>query len=372
MQCHEFSILTLLNHCVFFKFYCTLPCNSSVGGNLLIAANATVNGTIEAMDGIYAPLVTISGLLKSNNALIQGNLTTTSAQIDDTLRVGERAILGSSSDSDHSNIGSLIVNTTSVSITSKLFGNNATFHGTVELVHANVTNYLTAEEIIASKITSLDSISIPRGNLEVTKGSVQCMDLISNGTLIANGDILAHEQIFTPKLHVTESINTTMMTGEYAMFEMAYLNNVTAGNMTIEDSVNSNIVHANDIEVKDGIKARSYIGKRMYTEDIAASGIITSQSLFIKGDTKMNGIVDISDQTTIQAKLIAKQLEVEDSFESTTATFRGSVTAAGMEVRKLNVNGDMMVNGIDVVDVLNQLSELTKRVEKLEAMLQNT
>ena len=278
-----------------------------------------------------------------------------------------------------SSLKSRIIVAEDVNITSTLLGEEATisklvagvasFSGDVKAKNV-IAGAVHVENLTSDQLVSKGPISIEDGDLSVCRGALKALNVEIDGNVTT--DSLYSRNIVSMNIKAQNSLNASQIIGRNGQFEDARINTLTLnGNLTVSNGAviaeitRTQSLFAKRADFKEGVTAISFIGKRIYSEDISASGYITAQDVIVKGDVTVNNNADFKKAISVD-KLTAKDVQIENSLQASTATFGGLMKAGGVEVRKISIHGDLYLNGEDIAKKLN---DLVARVKSLEAML---
>ena len=126
----------------------------------------------------------------------------------------------------------------------------------------------------------------------------------------------------------------------------ATFDNITTANLT------TTAITADKLEVT-GVVAKSTVVSRIYAQDVAASGFVTTAGILVKNQAIFRGQIDAKALTTDQ--LDAAKANIE-SISGSTLDVTGTLTAG-----KIEISG--------VADLAKEFASLQKRVKDLEEML---
>ena len=129
--------------------------------------------------------------------------------------------------------------------------------------------------------------------------------------------------------------------------------NATFGDITTVN-LTANAITAGKIEVKGVVQSLSTVVKRLYAEDVAASGFVTSDGILVKNQASFRGQID--------AKVVAV-----DQLDATTANIE-SISGSAVDVTGTLTAGRIEING-DIADLAKEFASLQQRVKDLEEML---
>ena len=266
--------------------------------------------------------------------------------------------------------------------------------------HVFVNGTISGPELNLSKGLSIqnNSIALTNGTIESSngfvskEGSLVCKDIRTSGniqvdgTIESTGSIISNESITSRTLSISQSIDTSSIivsnTAELnctQMNEMHVSNKCSIdglleanGNVTLNGdmvTITSPIVKLKDMEVENGITSKSIFSSRLYTEDVAASGFITAGTITCKEMLMTKSNVEMEGKVTIKNDLTVDNVHVSNALSSTTIQ-ASSLTVGGIEARKIRVDGhDMTIGGINVMEQLDTIQDLEKRITELEALV---
>jgi len=334
--------------------------------------NVKVGNDLFVGNFIRSPRADFSEILTSLRVNATEQVDTKTALIRDALDVkGE------------SNLGSLVVKPHHVHIVGNMTADETVHIRNTLLVDGllSVEILNVAQEMSASSIRVLDQggIQVEQGlvisavGFKTESGVVECKKM--NVTEVSTAKVGVFELISADSF-AAESINsnhakinrTQMMDANITNLSVAGFVDIGC-NMTVHGDVHSNQkVMASEIHAVSGVKSRSVFATRVYTEDLAASGFVTADSIINKGDMKVHGKAEI-DSVTVQSKVTSAYLNVTQSMVCTTATVHGVIDAAGIVSRKLTLNGELIVKGQDVMAKMDEIEELKRRIDVLEEIL---
>ena len=273
-------------------------------------------------------------------------------------------------------------------MSSNLVGGNASFDGMVHMDNLTAFSVNVEGELVTQHLSSENTIVVANGDLNVTTGTVRASNAEISGDLVSNGTVHASSllvsEVMSDGVHVQGTMNASSVFATSGTFNDTTVHTLNAryvdihGNLTMakgsglnSETIITQNLHADAVEVRNGLKATSFIGKRIYTEDITSNGFVTVQDMKVKGNVMATGNLEIEGTVTMNAVLNANNVNVENSLEATTAKFGGFVEAGGMQVRKLQVVGELYLNGINVGERLNEMNDLERRLEALEKLVAN-
>ena len=130
--------------------------------------------------------------------------------------------------------------------------------------------------------------------------------------------------------------------------------NATFGDIATANLTATNVITTDRMEVAGGIQAKSTVVSRIYTEELAASGFVTSDGILVKNQARFRG--------QINAKaVIADQLDTTTASIETLGT--GTVHVSGtLTAGKIEINGE-------ITNLAKEFALLQQRVKDLEDML---
>ena len=143
------------------------------------------------------------------------------------------------------------------------------------------------------------------------------------------------------------------------------LNGASEVNMNADVIINGTL-NATESEFQS-CKTNSIFSSRMYTNDLAANGIVSASDIFSKGSIDVKGVIT-GEKSKIN-EMQGENLVVDESITCGTASVLGKLEAAGVDAQKVTVRSTLIVNGKNVVEELNELEKMRWRVEKLEKLL---
>jgi len=227
-----------------------------------------------------------------------------------------------------------------------------------ETIDGNVT---CKNAIVSGDIKSLGGIYATV--LEINDNAAFHGNLNAGNVVIENG-------LISPKLTVTGTFHSKSI----AVTDSLHIGpdgNLTS-NSTVHfhnDTIIDKTLYANEGEFKNGIKMKSAFASRVYTEDVLASGFISSSSIIAKGDVKIHGEANV--KRLIFTEIVkGPSVKVDNSLTCTTAKVNGMLTSAGITAQKVTVNGDIILDGINVREKLKELQVLREQVSRLEKLIQ--
>ena len=152
-----------------------------------------------------------------------------------------------------------------------------------------------------------------------------------------------------PQNHEVQTLqtnNTCCNVTNIAWPTTATFDNITTANLT------TTAITADKLEVT-GVVAKSTVVSRIYAQDVAASGFVTTTGILVKNQAMFRGQIDAKALTTDQ--LDAAKANIE-SISGSTLDVTGTLTAG-----KIEISG--------VADLAKEFASLQKRVKDLEEML---
>lgn len=345
--------------------------------------NATIKGSISS-GTIEAPFATITDTLQGT--------TIRAMNVDiSTMLVSKEARLGSLNDGSGRVSMSVESGTGTVAINSDLVvGGDASFSGALSATNLTASVITGVKNVTTSHLTCTNSIILEHGDIDVMRGTLRAskVEISDGGFLSTNGavqasTVIASEAITGTNVSATNVIHAPLIMGDTLESKKINVKTLIAnsievvdGNLTIahgntinSESINTQSMYAATAEVRDGIKATSFIAKRIYSEDVTASGYVTAQNVNAKGSVKVLKDLEVEETVTAKGRLIAEDIQIHNSLEATTAKFGGFVEAGKMEVRKLKIIDELTVDNMDVRKRLDVIEDLRIRVDRLEALV---
>jgi len=117
-------------------------------------------------------------------------------------------------------------------------------------------------------------------------------------------------------------------------------------------------------EIRNGLEVGSLFTKRVYTQDVAASGLITATSIYSKGEVNVTGFINSLEVSS--ERIRARDLITSDQLVTSTAKVEGALEAAGITAQKVTVKNDLIVSG---TSLMNTIDQFEKRIADLERQL---
>jgi len=127
----------------------------------------------------------------------------------------------------------------------------------------------------------------------------------------------------------------------------ATFDNITTTNLT------TTAITADKVEVVGVVQAKSTVVSRIYAQDVAASGFVTTDGILVKNQASFRGQIDA--KAVVADQLDAAKANIE-SISGSTADVTGTLTAGRIEI-----NGG--------IDLAKELASLQKRVTDLEEIM---
>ena len=324
------------------------------GNDIIAGGNATIKKNVNCHGTIQSPFVTVTNTLHSRNVHVEDmNIS--------RMLISSKARFGSGEGGE----GAIIIDSNGMKIMSDLEGKNAFFDGNVNAVTMN-TSSVNVDETITTKHFISRTIAVQHAEIDgnmTTHGILEAAG-ISASNIGCNNMVVQDVHIATGK--VDKAIISAL-----AVESVDISGNITVakGSAINSEIVNADRFYAKDIEAQDGVKATSFIGKRVYTEDITSNGYITAQNLNVKEELMVRGEFTAEGVITAKTSMNTKDAKIENRLEAATASFGGFVEAGGMQVRKLKVSGELSLGDINIGRELNKIKELEEKIDKLEALV---
>jgi hypothetical protein len=253
---------------------------------------------------------------------------------------------------------------------------NATIGDTLSAksIHAKEinSNVIVAESMDAGELTSR-SINVTTGKIYANGG------FDSDGDLHVN-DVLATGAVSAPQIQakLINAANATVdsldiKAGLEVMSNSSFVGNTYFhGNAFYHAAVNftrnvsAHKLNVELLKVEEALEVGAGIfAKRVYTQDISASGFITAPSFIAKGDIDATGSIKAFE---VKAdRLNTKQLEVANDLQCSTARVSGILETGSVSAHKVSVNTDLLVGDSNILELIKQLQT---RVTLLENELQ--
>lgn len=218
-------------------------------------------------------------------------------------------------------------------------------------------------------VTSTSGFVSPLGSVQTH--TLKASNLVSSEKDIISFNITASNAVSSPSIYANALIAKTIHSQQVQIHEASLdMANITTlhvtKNCTLLGSVRveGNII-VDEVEVSNGIKARSMFSSRIYTQDISASGFITADTVINKGDIKVHGRAEVN-ELAVTSVLTTAFAKITSSLECSAGTVLGTLDAAGVVTRKATVTGDLLLNGVNVAQALSDLDHLKERLAKLE------
>ena len=258
--------------------------------------------------------------------------------------------------------------------------------------NVSIDEYLFVRETIRARNISTNKIvtdalyslgSITSGSINVTQGNVTSSDgFFSDGDMIIGnvavaGNLSVNSQISASAIQADK----TLSAGNASVNYLSVITNLKVGNRTTFEGeaefgdltffhgkanftgeyVSMNKLMVQNAEIKNGLEVGSLFTKRVYAQDIAATGFVTATSLISKSDVNVTGTISSSALST--EHVTSKYLSISNELHCSTARVDGVLDAAGIATRKLTIKGGLVVNDVDLIAVVESME---KRITDLE------
>ena len=129
-------------------------------------------------------------------------------------------------------------------------------------------------------------------------------------------------------------------------------------NSTFENLTTTNLtttaITAEMVEVAGVVQAKSTVASRIYAQDVAASGFVTTDGILVKNQASFRGRID--------AKAVAA-----DQLDAAKANIE-SISGSAVDVTGTLTAGRIEING-GIADLAKEFASLQQRVKDLEEML---
>ena len=233
-------------------------------------------------------------------------------------------------------------------------------------------NYLNATRI--SVLQELKSDRIYGEHMMITNISTT-ESVISKGIITSNIHVIDDGKIKSEK--VTSSLlrassifvnGSATVVGPIELYGDLVINVSSQGPSNI---VGVGKIGSKEVIVESGVKARSFFGTRMYTRDLAASGFISAETFIGKGSMDVSGTIT-GTKMNVTDRLSASTVAVENHMRCSTMEVKSNLEAGGITTKKITVKGDIVVNGINIHDKLDEIEDLKKRIAHLESILEKS
>ena len=241
-----------------------------------------------------------------------------------------------------------------------------------------VQSSLSAKEITSETMHSHGTITSSEGftsNGTLMIGNISVVgDLVVNNTMSAQ-DVQVQKNLSASTAFIDElTINTRFEAMNHSSFEGAVDFHDTShfhgsSNFTGE-LVSIAKLTAGKVEVENSLEVgASLFTKRVYSKDIAATGFVRAATIQSKGDIKTEGTVVASRVNA--ASILSEDVVVSNGIRCSTARIDGALDAAGVTAQKMNVKGNLMVNGMDVFAIIEELKKQITDLERKMDVLQS-
>jgi len=230
----------------------------------------------------------------------------------------------------------------------------------------NATEVFASGRIAAGNVTSVNGFySVGDMNVRnvIAMGNVSAGEFITASKIYASKELLAPDASFE-HLHVRTSMtvaNTTAFQGDTSFSGGTYF--MDNANFT-GDLVWMNKLTVATAEIRNGLEVGSLFTKRVYTQDVAASGLITATSIYSKGEVNVTGFINSLEVSS--ERIRARDLITSDQLVTSTAKVEGALEAAGITAQKVTVKNDLIVSG---TSLMNTIDQFEKRIADLERQL---
>ena len=139
----------------------------------------------------------------------------------------------------------------------------------------------------------------------------------------------------------------------YNTTNITWPTNATFANIATTN-LTTTAITADKVEVAGVVQAKSTVASRIYAQDVAASGFVTTDGILVKNQASFRGRID--------AKVVAA-----DQLDAATANIE-SMSGSTVDVTGTLTAGRIEING-GIADVAKEFASLQQRVEELEQML---
>ena len=252
-------------------------------------------------------------------------------------------------------------------------------HGSLFLENLKVREVLNASKILSSGILIDGNISATNGMVESSggfwskNGILECKN-ITAGVITSTKGIMASNvflsgHVASDTLRANSGIfNDTLSATTFVTKHI----DVESGPLQInsELTIRGNAYtkgkfKAKEVEVENGIKAKSVFSSRAYVGDVAASGFVSAATLVIKGEAKFKGTMSV-DTSIATNTLEAIDAKFMNGITCRTAGVAGTLDVGSVEARKVSISGELKVGN---EDIKAKIGELEKRLHALETIM---
>ena len=361
--------------------------------------------------------MTVLGLINSTSNIISREIATDYARSKSLVVSNNTEIYGSFSvqSSKEEDERVFVINSNRVSVRGMSLmvkNGNVTLQDSLNVSGRIVTNNIHIhDELVTKNIKVSDVLMISNGTVKIEEGMVQSTEgfLTKNGTVacdqmqarsinvsktissisnISTAESVISKGIITSNIHIIDGgeIKSDKVTSSLLWASSIFVNESATvvgpielyGDLVINVSSQgpSNIVGvgkigSKEVIVESGVKARSFFGTRMYTRDLAASGFISAETFIGKGSMDVSGTIT-GTKMNVTNRLSASTVAVENHMRCSTMEVKSNLEAGGITTKKITVKGDIVVNGINIHDKLDEIEDLKKRIAHLESILEKS
>ncbi len=357
--------------------------------------------------------MTVFGLINSTSNLISRNIDSNFARTNSLVVSNNTKIYGSFSvQSSNKDEQAFVVNSNGLLMTGMSLmvkNGNVTLLDSLHVSGSMITNNVHVhDELEAKNMKISDMLMISNGTVKIGMGKVQSTEgfLTTNGTVICDqmqarsikvtetissisnistAESFISKGIVTSSIHIIDGgeIKSDKVTSSTLMVSSIFVNESATvfgsielyGDLLMNSSSlgPSNLlgvgkIGSKEVIVESGVKAKSFFGTRMYTRDLAASGFISAETFIGKGSMDVTGTIT-STKVNVTDRLNASNIAVENHMSCSTVEVKSNLEAGGITTTKLNVRGDIVVNGISIQDKLDEIEDLKKRIIQMESLL---
>ena len=224
-------------------------------------------------------------------------------------------------------------------------------NGNITCVNVIASGWIESSTGIMAPSFETSGNAIIKGNISANRANIK--NFLKVETIESTNEIYSESIYVSKSLHVDQN-------GKLTSNSTVYFN---------DDAKIGKILYAREAEFKAGVKMKAAFASRVYTEDLIASGFVTAATINSKGSLYVKGKATFG--SVLAHDVEGQNLLANNSITCKTAKVDGVLESAGINVQKVYVNDDLILDGISVKESLEELRELKKHVSKLESMLQS-
>jgi len=324
----------------------------------------SVNGTVEVMGLVKIwSNISVSSNIESETADISKTLTCTDLKAMKSIRSHSVSIEDGLYFGDHTEQQSLRLKAGSVYVST-----NMGVEGVVTMKGLTAKGPITTEIITVSNELNVSGkfcvgncdVIIANDTITILSGSVHAHTIQSSDLMVSRREMIS--------LNITalNAVSSPSIFSRELISEAITSNKVSADDALLNTANITGSLLVNSLAVNNDVKSKSMFSSRIYTQDVSASGFITADTVINKGDMKVHGKAEVN-EITVSSVLTSTVAKITQSLECTGGvTVLGTVDAVGLTTRKATVNGDLLINGVNVAQALHEVELLRERLVKLE------